>query len=250
MINDANHVFLKGSLEFGKRFEDFLEIKKAFEGCTFNIIKLVPSGFIDQLNYGLNEDIKMIKNILDLNSFVYIREYDQHHLVEKKLNKTQFKELLTTSNKFNQNLILKWYIQDAEDYYLKLAIPELQDTISCDENELKILKNLFIYQKNEENLITVNEKLRFEVFCVNRNSIESRNGDFIEIIRLFFMKNKSKNIETEKTEIKNQWEFCNLKVKNFIGRSNTVKNLIEIFKKTSNKPLIIHGRSGCGKSGL
>jgi hypothetical protein len=228
----------------------------AFEGCSFNIIKLVPSGFNDQLNYGFNEDIKMIKNILDLNSFVYIREYDQHHLVEKKLNKSQFNELLTTTNKFNQNLILKWYIQDAEDisgdYYLKLAIPELQDTISCDENELKILKNLFINKKNEENLIKVNEKLRFEVFCVNRNSIElvSRNDDFIEIIRLFFIKNKSKNIETEKTEIENQLEFRNLKVKNFIGRSNTVKNLIEIFKKTSNKPLIIHGRSGCGKFGL
>ena len=253
MSHDIKHIFIKGSLQFGRRIENFLE--SGNNEVSFNIIKLVPSNLSDRLNNNLSEDIKMIKNVLNLHAFVYIREYDETYLIEKVLKKTQFNELLIKASKDEENLLLKWYIQDKEDvneiYYYRLEIPELMENFSFDEHDFTLLKNLFKKRINDKNLMTVYGDLRFEAIGVDKNSIqyvtENNPLEFFRIIELFFNKNDSKYLEKQKKEFESHLEFCNFKVQNFIGRSNNIITLIEIFRKRSPEPLIIHGRSGCGR---
>ena len=247
-------IFVKGTFKFVQSIEEYL----TNQGVAYNIAKLIPNDLKDEIIYGFDEDVKLIRNVQNVNSFVYIREYNGNHLIEKSFEKNELNDLLRIGSQKEKEVLLKWFIQATDDmnekYYLKLATSEFQLNFEDDEKDFQNLKNLFMKRRKSNFAIKMdNTQIEFEVFFVKQNSIESvRNvsgsEELMNRIQEFFSKDEKKNETNEETEAEYHLNFCRLKIKNFIGRSNEIRALIEILRKKSNKPLIIHGLSGCGKT--
>lgn len=126
--------------------------------------------------------------------------------------------------------------------------------ISGDYNKAQEFKSKVRKQLIDENILTVST-LQISKDNLDESYLEKFTSSLIEFLKqqvdLQIIKNKEKNYSTLEVEKQQQYNYLNQKLENFLGQEETLKKIENYINDDDNdKPLIICGPSGVGKSSI
>jgi hypothetical protein len=277
-------IFINIELKNENQLEELVKscIEKIFQNLNIQVDFLHLNFDYQYVKFRSNlDEIEIIKSFSNKN-FIYASYFDLNSIkAPTVIDKNSFDELKQKLNEDEAKFIEDCYVNENEQFLLKVKIPELKFNIdqSLINNLFNIIKNdgfeTYI-ERNMKNYFILNKNLKFQnhilrlVFASKEIKIDNKIDNKIEVshfpqtsieaflenfqIDLREILNKSdefKKLSLDKDEknIKFHHEkFCEEKLKIFVGRDEQLHYIIDRIKDPTVSYIIIYGESGSGKT--
>ena len=251
-----------------RTFHD-VKIEADFLNLNFDFQKLTTRSNIDE--------IEIIESLSNLN-FVYASYYSinskaiptiidtiSFNQIKLKLSENEAKFIENCYINYNEQFVLKFKMPELRIDYDESIIHKLFNIIKNDRFESYIernMENCFILNKNLNfgndvlRLLFVSKEIKFSTQIVTSNYPQTSIEEFLNNfqVNLLHVLNESDAIQKlrlnreEKNIELHEENFCEEKLKIFVGRFEQICYIKERISDPTVSHIIIHGESGCGKT--
>ena len=245
------------------------EDRSRFLNLNFDFQKLTTRSNIDE--------IEIIQTLSNLN-FVYASYYSinskaiptiidtiSFNQIKLKLSENEAKFIENCYINYNEQFVLKFKMPELRIDYDESIIHKLFNIIKNDRFESYIernMENCFILNKNLNfgndvlRLLFVSKEIKFSTQIVTSNYPQTSIEEFLNNfqVNLLHVLNESDAIQKlrlnreEKNIELHEENFCEEKLKIFVGRFEQICYIKERISDPTVSHIIIHGESGCGKT--